>query len=155
MKLENPYNLPVVDAFIRLYGGVIADKCDWKNKDIRFLPLPDYDNKFRDIIVRYRDAIYISTSEIGKLGLTRPEIFASLAHELGHIVYGMQPFGIDAETRADGFAAELGLASQMISVIEKIIQSRRFRAITSQLVQRIQFLQHLEKPQVFQECYYG
>ncbi|MDE6682355.1 MAG: ImmA/IrrE family metallo-endopeptidase [Muribaculaceae bacterium] len=155
MKLENPYNLPIVDAFIRLYGELIADKCAWKDRTVRFLPLPDYDNKFRDIIVRYRDAIYISSSEIGQLGLTRPEIFASLAHELGHIVYGMQPFGIDAETRADGFAAELGLASQMISVIEKIIQSRRFRGITSQLVQRIQFLQHLEKPEVFQECYYG
>lgn len=155
MKLENPYNLPVVEAFIRLYADAINDKCDWKNKTIRFLPLPDHENKFRDVIVRYRDAIYISSSEIGKLGLTRPELFASLAHELGHIVYGMQPFGIDAETRADAFAAELGLGSQMISVIEKIIHSRRYRDITSRLVQRIQFLQHLVKPEIYHECYYG
>lgn len=155
MKFENPYNLPVVETFIRLYGELISDKCAWKDKTIRFLPLPDHENTFHDIIVRYRDAIYLSSSEIGKLGLTEPEIFAALAHELGHIVYGMQPFGIDAETRADGFAAEMGLASQMISVIEKIILSRRFRSIISQLVQRIQFLQHLEKPEVFHECYYS
>lgn len=155
MKFENPCNLPVVESFLRLYGDVIAEKCDWKNKTIRFLSLPDHENEFRDVIVRYRDAIYISQSEIGKLGLTRPEIFAALAHELGHIVYGMQPFGIDAETRADGFAAEIGLGSQMIAVIEKIIQSHRYHNITSQLVQRIQFLQHLVKPEVYHECYYG
>lgn len=153
MKLENPYNLPVVDSFIRLYGELIAEKCNRKDSIISFLPLPDVENRYRDILVRYRDEIYISISEIGKLGLTQPEIFAALSHELGHIAYGMQPFGIDAETRADIFAAELGLASQMISVIEKIILSRRFRSITSLLVQRIQFLQHLDKPETHSKCY--
>lgn len=148
MTFENPYKLPIVDSFIRLFSEAIMAKGECQDIRVNFLPLPDRDNRYRDIIVRYRDSIYISGSEIGKLGLTEPEIFAALAHELGHIVYGMQPFGIDAETRADSFAAELGLADQMIMVIEKIILSKRFDGMISKLVQRIQFLQHLIKPEV-------
>lgn len=153
MKLDNPGTLPIVDSFIRLYGKEIEKKSKHKNYSVRFLSLPDCENRYRDIIVRYRDAIYISSSEIGKLGLTEPEIFAALAHELGHIAYGMLPFGNDAETRADAFAAELGLGTQMISVLEKILQSHRFNNITSQLVRRIQFLQHLVKPEIYHKCY--
>lgn len=145
MILENPNNIPVVERFIRLFNDIIVEKSNNEKKRINFLILPDIDNKYRDVIVRYIDNIYLSQSEIGNLGLTEPEIYACLAHELGHIIYGMQPFGGDAETRADSFAAELGLASQMISVIEKIILSRRFRNITTQLVQRIQYLQHLDR----------
>ncbi|MDE7441335.1 MAG: hypothetical protein K2M69_04120 [Muribaculaceae bacterium] len=148
MTFENPYKLPIVDSFIRLFSEAIMAKGECRDIRVNFLPLSDRDNRYRDIIVRYRDSIYISGSEIGKLGLTEPEIFAALAHELGHIVYGMQPFGIDAETRADSFAAELGLADQMIMVIEKIILSKRFDGMISKLVQRIQFLQHLIKPEV-------
>ena len=154
MKFENPYQIPVVKSFLRLYSGTIDEIARDRDHRIVFLPLPDHENRYNDIIVRYRDAIYISETEINKLGLSAPEIFAALAHEIGHIVYGMLPFGTDAEMRADEFAAEVGLASQMIAVIEKIIMSRRFSDITSSLVQRIQFLHHLEQENQYQECYY-
>lgn len=151
MTFRNPYKLLIVDSFTRLFSEAIYTMEESREKSITFLPLPDQENPYRDIIVRYRDSIYLSQSEIGQLGLTEPEIFAALAHEVGHIFYGMHPFGIDAETRADSFAAQLGLADQMIMVIEKIILSKRFEGITSQLVQRIQFLQHLVKPGVYTE----
>lgn len=143
MKLYNPFDLPVVASFIRLFGETITKKFEDNNTVITFLPLSDDENEYDDIIVRLGDKIYLSEKEIGRLGLSDPEIFASLAHELGHILYHTHPWGFDAESRADTLAAELGLRDQMISVIDKIITSRRFRNVTSSLVQRIQFLKHL------------
>lgn len=143
MKLYNPFDLPVVASFIRLFGDTITEKFEDNNTVITFLPLSDDENEYDDIIVRLGDKIYLSEKEIGRLGLSDPEIFAALAHELGHILYHTHPWGFDAESRADTLAAELGLRDQMISVIDKIITSKRFRNVTSSLVQRIQFLKHL------------
>lgn len=176
-KFTNRYNLPCVDAYLRLYGALLTEKFDelrfsnipleainnsCKNAGertlhtgrqkttsslpevIEFLPLPDDENDYNDVIVKVANCIYISESQVGKMGFSNPELFAALSHELGHILYRTHPWTYDSEERADTLAAELGLGSQMISVIEKIIASRRFRYLTGALVQRIQFLQHLE-----------
>ena len=143
MKLFNPDKLPVVESFLRCYGEPLQRLFPDDTVKINFRSLPDEDNDFRDIVVRLNKTIYLSTSEINKLGLTPPEIFAAIAHELGHILYHTHPWAYDAEERADSLAAELGLGRQMITVIEKIIASRRFRHITSALVRRIQYLTHL------------
>lgn len=143
MKLLNKYELPIVDAFIRLYGEAIAERFGSESYDVEFLPLADEENEYGDLLVRLGKRIYISERQTGRLGLSEPELFAAIAHELGHIFYRTHPWAYDAENRADSMAAELGLGRQMISVIEKIIASRRYRNITRLLVQRIQFLQHL------------
>lgn len=143
MTLVNKENLNIVDSFLRLYAQELEKMFADRDLKITFRSLPDHENTYHDILVRLNREIYISQSEIGKLGLTAPEIFAALAHELGHILYNTHPWGYDAETRADTLAAELGLGSQMIAVIEKIIASRRYRQITSELVHRIQFLKHI------------
>lgn len=143
MKLSNPEKLPIVDAFLRYYEDVLKLHFPDDNMEIIFHSLPDEENEYRDIVVRLNKSIYLSTSEINNLGLTPPEIFAAIAHELGHILYHTHPWAYDAEERADSLAAELGLGQQMITVIEKIINSRRFRHITSALVRRIQYLTHL------------
>lgn len=143
MTITNEYNLFIVDSFLRCYGEVLDKMFKDEDYNIEILPLADTDNEYGDILVRLGKKIYISEREIGNLGLSSPELFAAIAHELGHILYHTHPWAHDAETRADTLAAQLGLRDQMISVIEKIIASRRFRHITSMLVQRIQFLQHL------------
>lgn len=143
MKLINTYGLPVADAFIRCYSELLGSKFAASDREIEFRPLPDAENEYRDIVVRLGSRIYLSECEIGKLGLSDPEVFAAIAHELGHILYRTHPWAFDAEERADTLAAELGLGTQMIAVIEKILASRRFRHITSALVQRIQYLKHL------------
>lgn len=143
MQLLNPYKLPVVDAFIRCYAQPLNELFPDCDTTITFSPLTEQDNQYRDIIVRLNKTIYLSEIEIGALGLTYPELFAAIAHELGHILYHTHPWAYDAEERADGLAADLGLATQMINVIEKIIDCRRFRHITSALVKRIQYLSHL------------
>ncbi|MCM1152652.1 MAG: hypothetical protein NC328_03240 [Muribaculum sp.] len=143
MTYVNNHNIPVVNAFLRLYGETLQKKFADSDITINFLPLHDDENTYHDILARLNKQIYLSETEIGRLGLTNPEIFAAIAHELGHILYHTHPWGYDAETRADTLAAELGLGTQMISVIEKIIACRRFRHITSELVHRIQYLQHI------------
>lgn len=143
MQIHNPNNIPVVSSFIRLYGDILLEKFYDYPGSVEFLYLPDDENEYGDVIVRLGNRIFLSEKEIGNLGLSGPEIFAALAHELGHILYHTHPWAFDSESRADTLAAELGLRDQMISVIEKIIYSRRFRNITSMLVQRIQFLKHL------------
>ena len=150
-NFKNSYKLPVVESFLRLYEDALVRKFDEMRElaadvkplpdTIEFLPLADAENEYDDVVVRLGNKIYISEKMTGQMGFSYLELFAVLAHELGHILYRTHPWGFDAEERADSLAAELGLATQMISVIEKIIASRRFRQITSALVRRIQFLQ--------------
>lgn len=150
-NFKNSYKLPVVESFLRLYEDALVQKFDEMRElatdvkplpdTIEFLPLDDAENEYDDVVVRLGNKIYISEKMTGQMGFSYPELFAVLAHELGHILYRTHPWGFDAEERADSLAAELGLATQMISVIEKIIASRRFHQITSALVRRIQFLQ--------------
>lgn len=150
-KFTNKYKLPEVDSFLRLYGNALTAKfiemrelSDNENDlpgVIEFVPLSDEENQYDDVVVKLGNRIYISKRMVGEMGFSYPELFAVLAHELGHILYRTNPWGFDAEERADSLSAELGLGHQMISVIEKIIASRKFRNVTSALVRRIQFLQ--------------
>ena len=153
IKFENRYGIECVDVFLRLYGDILRETFAENGSDsdgqggypgvIYFRPLPDEENEYGDVVVKLDDSVYISERQIGKMGFSMPELFAILAHELGHILYHTHPWGFDSEERADSLAAELGLGSQMISALERIIASRRFRNVTSALVRRIQFLQHL------------
>lgn len=143
MRIYNPERIATADAFLRCFGETLDSLFADRDVDISIHSLPDEENEYHDIVVRLGNCIFLSEKEIGKLGLSDPEIFAAIAHELGHILYHTHPWAYDSEQRADTLAAQLGLRDQMISVIEKIIASRRFRHITAALVQRIQFLQHL------------
>lgn len=143
MKLINIDNIPIVDSFIRLYGDVISEIASHYDRPISFCRLSREENDYRDIMGRIGTTVYISDEEVGMMGLTAPEIFASLAHEIGHIVYHTHDWQPDCEQRADMLAAQLGLGSQMIAAIEKILDSRRFSKLTSMLVGRIHFLQNM------------
>lgn len=143
MRIENPDNIPAVESFLRLFLPILEERFGSLPYVVVILPLSDDENDFHDIAVRLGKDIYISESQTGHLGLSFPEMYAAIAHELGHIFYHTDPWDGDAENRADAFAAELGLANQMISVLEKIIMSRQFSGITSMHVRRIQYLKHL------------
>lgn len=145
MKFIDRSGHRAVEKFLNLYNSTLNHFTGGDNRTVTFHSLPPDENQFRDIIVRLRNDIYISPEEVGRLGLSDPELFAALAHEIGHILYSSRPFGDDAEQRADTFAFELGLGRQMISVIEKIIASRRYRHLVSRLVARIQYLDLLER----------
>ena len=143
MRLINRDNIEIVDSFIRLYGKAIENAASHYTEPIVFRNLSREENDYGDIMGRIGSTIYISGEEVGRIGLSDPEIFAALAHEVGHIVYHTHGWQPDCEQRADMLAAELGLGSQMISAIEKILESRRFTKLTSLLVGRIHFLQNM------------
>lgn len=143
MRLINTDNIEIVESFIRLYGEAIGEAASHYTEPIEFRALTREENDYGDIMGRIGTTIYISEEEVGKIGLSDPEIFAALAHEVGHIVYHTRSWQPDCEQRADMLAADLGLGSQMISAIEKILDSRRFSKLTSLLVGRIHFLQNM------------
>lgn len=143
-RFANIDNTGIVDGFLRMYGEYLEERYSDRDMEISFIDVDKGDdNQYHDIMARINNTIFISMNECGKIGLTDVEIFAAIAHEIGHIIFRADAFQADSENRADQLAAELGLGNQMISVIEKIIMSRRYPRLTTQLVQRIQFLSHI------------
>ncbi len=143
MHFINRQDIEIVDVFVRLFGEPVAEAAAHYTMPIIFKRLERADNKYNDIMVSMGNTIYISLDEIGSIGLSDTEILASIAHEIGHIVYGAHGWWPDCEQRADMMAAKVGLGNQMISAIEKFIDSHRYRRLTSQLVGRIHFLQNM------------
>lgn len=143
MYFINRENIEIVDVFIRLFGEPAAEQASHYTGPIIFKTLPTSGNKYKDIMVSVGNTIYISVEESGKIGLSDTEMLAAIAHEIGHVVYGAHSWLPDCEQRADMMAAKLGLGNQMIAAIEKIIDSRRYRQVTSLLVGRIHFLQNM------------
>ncbi|MDE6143261.1 MAG: hypothetical protein K2F94_04215 [Muribaculaceae bacterium] len=142
MHFKNCDNIDIVDSFIRIFGGMLADIAPHYDGVIEFRLLTDRDNDCQDIMGRIGNVVYFSEEEVSRIGLSDVEILASLAHEVGHIVYNTRNWDIDCEHRADMLAAEIGLGSQMISAIDKILKSRRYNKLTSKLIGRIHFLQN-------------
>lgn len=145
MKFINKGNIEIVDVFIHMYGKLISDVAPHYAGDIEFKILTAEENGFGDIMGRVGNTVFYSPDEVSRIGLTPTETLAVLAHEIGHIVYSTSGWQPDCEQRADTFAAELGLGNQMIGAIEKIIDSRRFRSLSSALVGRIHYLQNLAR----------
>ena len=143
MLFRNRDNIEIVDSFIRLFGGLINEIASHYKGDIEFRILREEENEFHDIMGRVGNTIYVSPKEVGLIGLSDVEMLAALAHEVGHIVYNTRGWDPDCEQRADMLAAELGLGAQMISAIEKILDSRRYNRLTAMLIGRIHFLQNM------------
>lgn len=143
MQLINRENIEIVDIFTHMYGDLLNSLMPHYQGTIEFKNLLTDDNEYKDIMGRVGNVIFISREEAGKIGLTDTEMLAAIAHEIGHIVYNTRNWQADCEQRADMLAADLGLGSQMIRAIEKILDSRRYQRLTALLIQRIHFLQNM------------
>ncbi len=143
MQFINRQNIEIVDIFVRMFGVPVASIASHYTTPIEFKRLPKEDNRYNDIMVSIGNTIYISIEESGQIGLSDTEMLAAIAHEIGHVVYGAHSWLPDCEQRADMLPAKLGLGSQMIAAIEKILDSRRYQQLTSSLVGRIHFLQNM------------
>lgn len=152
MKLINRDGLPIVNAFIRLFGDAISSLVPSCCGDIEFRLLRESENEYHDLMGRVANIIYYSPEEVGRIGLTDSEILAALAHEVGHIAYNTRGWQQFCEERADTFAAELGLGRQMVSAIERILDSRKYPALSSQLIGRIHFLQNVLGEESHGDC---
>ena len=141
MKLINVDNIAIVDKFIGMYGDSPVMKRNAAK--VIFRKLRAEDNDYKDIMARLGNEVYISEEEVAKFGFTEAEIYAAIAHELGHVVYATRGWDPDCEQRADSFSAELGLGESMINIIEKLIYCRRYPRQVSQFVARIHYLQNI------------
>lgn len=143
MRLINKDDIEIVDAFIRIFGDKVSELAPHYQRDIEFKRLRKSDNHYGDVMGRLGNVVYISPEEVGRLGLSDTEMLATIAHEIGHIVYSTCNWQPDCEERADSFAADLGLGTQMISAIEKILDSKRYEKLTRMLIGRIHYLQNM------------
>lgn len=143
MQFINRQNIEIVDIFVRMFGELVSSTASHFTSPIEFKKLPEEENRYHDIMVSVGSTIYISIEESGQIGLSDTEMLAVIAHEIGHVVYGAHSWLPDCEQRADMMAAKLGLGSQMIAAIEKILDSRRYQKLTSSLIGRIHFLQNM------------
>lgn len=76
--------------------------------------------------------IVFNSALIDFFGFTEPEQHACIAHEIGHILFffdnvdQIKRGGQGEEIFADGVAAEISLAAEMFSAIEKMVNSGKY-----------------------------
>lgn len=146
MKFINVDNIGMVESFIRLYGEKIsrlAAEADSNIDTINFHHIRESDNLHRDIMVSLGRRICISEKEIERMNLTMGEVYAVIAHEIGHIIYNAPSFNPMSEQQADSVAMELGLGRQMISVLEKLLHYKKSRMSLGLTLTRIHYLQNM------------
>ena len=137
MIFNNVNNLSVVDDFVAKYGNIIINEYpQLENLDIAIYKdtqLP-YKLQFFD---SDEDSPYMCNYSIKKIirhenaynncGFLAEEEMAILAHELGHIIarhYGTESTEpLQKEFQADDFAIYLGLAEEMKSALQKMIDA--------------------------------
>lgn len=59
-------------------------------------------------------------------GFTQEEQYALIAHEIGHFIAAIeriQVYGLDEEVFADSIAVKIGLKNEIVSAIQKLIES--------------------------------
>lgn len=93
------------------------------------------------------------------LQLTEEEQFAAIAHEIGHIIYRFSTLKNQysgkqgQEIYSDSIAANIGLASEMISVIEKLEGSGMFNDAESRFGMRKLHLRCMYNDTIVEEDY--
>ena len=142
---------PIFDEFNRLYGDDLVSICNLLLKfKINIHPIDQYKklssimHKIEDIDTQpyamyiYNDSQSAETTIAGivfndpiiqSLSLTKEEQFASIAHEIGHILYfylvnqNDYPKPQGEEIFADKIVCKIGLSVPLASVIEKLEHS--------------------------------
>lgn len=139
---------PVFGRFCNLYGEALASICHLLSKfeinvltteeycslpdDVPFIssvenqPIASYIKKDGELAETTKAGIVFNHPVIIAIGLSEDELFAAIAHEIGHILYfffeykDSYPGPQGEEVYADEIACRLGLAPQMLSCLEKI-----------------------------------
>lgn len=145
MMLDNKTSNKIIDTFNYKYAQLLIDKCNvLSNHTILVLSKTQYQycelyNEFKN--VDYDDTplwfvhssinddfvIIIDFEFCSRLKLSDDEIMASIAHEIGHIMYYFHDNYDDnddmlKELIADRYAIGIGLGKPLISTLEKLIK---------------------------------
>ena len=142
---------PIFGRFNARYGDLLAEHCpplqefqikvltsDAFLRNPGELPMIDLDendafacssDKQEDAISSTKAGIIFNKAAIDRLGLTEEEQFAAIAHEIGHIIYRFSslkdkyPGHQGQEVFADTVACEIGLTTQIRSLVSKMMSS--------------------------------
>ncbi len=127
---KNPQNIEVVNSFVDLFENAVNENSVGKTITIvvmnelhpRFSWIA-YDN---DPFAKNGNNIAINEQICQQLNLTQEEQYAMIAHEIGHILDNT-PREIDnqlyREYNADQFAVKLNLTNELITGLEKLMES--------------------------------
>jgi hypothetical protein len=155
---------PIFDEFNSLYGDALVSICNLLLKfKIDIHPIEQY-KKLSSILPKIEDidtqpyAMYIyndsqsaettitgivfNDSIIQSLSLTKEEQFASIAHEIGHILYYYlenkddYPKPQGEEIFSDKIACKIGLSASLLSVIDKLENNGWYSDILSRFGMR-------------------
>ena len=121
--IQQQQEYPIFGRFNVRYGDTLADNCPpLQEFQIAIFTKEEFEANPRDLLaidLDENDAFACSR-------LTEEEQYAAIAHEIGHIIYRFSdkkeqfPKGQGEEIFADSIAAEIGLANEILSVIEKM-----------------------------------
>ena len=161
---QDQIEYPIFGEFNSLYGDDLATICNLLLKfKIDVLPIEQYKRrssslpKIEDVDAEpyaayiYNDTTYAETTIAGivfndslikSLSLTKEEQFASIAHEIGHILFFYienqhdypNPQGV--EIFADKIACKIGLSVPLLSTIDKLEHSGWYSDILSRFGMR-------------------
>lgn len=161
---QDQIEYPIFGEFNSLYGDDLATICNLLLKfKIGILPIEQYKRrssslpKIEDVDAEpyaayiYNDTTYAETTIAGivfndslikSLSLTKEEQFASIAHEIGHILFFYlenqhdYPNPQDVEIFADKIACKIGLSVPLLSTIDKLENSGWYSDILSRFGMR-------------------
>ena len=141
MIFSNRQNIEVVSNFINSYSALFNAAT---NEDITIIFRTfQGSNSSNDPMICYVNIIEYSEEMCNKLGLSEIEIFAMIAHEIGHILdkINKRTDTIPREICADSMACVLGLKNAMISGLKKMIASNLYPNENEMMNGRIEVLE--------------
>lgn len=136
-------HLEIFDSFIGLYGE--NKFCQALNAEcVSFEQPPFYgNNMFNSPFETCCTRIACSNEICQKLNFSKEEMYAMIAHEIGHIFYKTREIDspvLDREKMADSMAILFGLKDELSSALQKIIDSGEYEDVKDDLYKRIEYL---------------
>lgn len=141
MKFINEKGIKVVSNFIDRYSAEFNASTN-ENTTIVFRSLP-VNNQHNEPLRCYANIIEYSEEISNRLGMSEIEIYAMIAHEIGHIMdkINNRTDTIPREICGDSMACMIGLRKPMISALKKMIASNLYPNESEMMNGRIDVLE--------------
>jgi len=138
--IRNKSNLEIFDSFIEKYGN--NNYCQDKDIVLISFEQPPYCgvNKNDSPYEACFNRIACSMDICAALGFSKEEMYALIAHEIGHIHYETRSMDceiLDKEIKADSMAKQFGLGDELASALQKMIDSGKYEDVKEDMQQRI------------------
>lgn len=140
MELIIRHPSEVLSGFVNSYGNLL-DMATYTDKTIYLTLLRPEENQQNDPLCSYANIVGLSQEICDCIGLATTEIYAMIAHEIGHILDSRNKDRIPREIVADSLAVTLGLKTALISGLRKLIDSNNYPDESRNMEGRIKVLE--------------